>query len=43
MEIGKPLRVHRVEPLKSPVPRKEPAGPPQPGRERPQADPARAG
>jgi hypothetical protein len=24
MEIGKPRRVHRVEPLHQPVPRKEP-------------------
>jgi hypothetical protein len=27
MEIGKPRRVHRVEPLHVPVPRKEPAPP----------------
>ena len=29
MEIGKPRRVHRVEPVKSPVPKKHaPADPP---------------
>ena len=27
MEIGKPRRVHRVEPLYQPVPRKEPVQP----------------
>jgi len=27
MEIGKPRRVHRVEPLHQPVPRKEPVPP----------------
>jgi len=27
MEIGKPRRVHRVEPLHDPVPRKAPAVP----------------
>ena len=28
MEIGKPKRVHRVEPLKLPLPDREPAGQP---------------
>lgn len=39
MEIGKPRRVHRVEPLKSPVParREVPAEPP----ERTPAEPAK--
>jgi len=32
MEIGKPRRVHRVEPLKQPVPEREDAPPERPER-----------
>jgi hypothetical protein len=42
MEVGKPLRVHRVEPLKNPVPRQKPRKAPRsPERERPQPIPSR--
>jgi hypothetical protein len=33
MEVGKPQRVHRVEPLREPVPRKLPSEPAAPRRE----------
>ena len=43
MEIGKPRRVHRVEPLKDPVPKREPAREPRPQRREPVKEPAVTG
>jgi hypothetical protein len=40
MEIGKPKRVYRVEPLRDPVPKRE-APAPSPAREAPKPTPAR--
>ncbi len=40
MEIGRPVRVHIVEPLEDPVPRESPTEPvPEPPREAPDAAP----
>lgn len=39
MEIGKPLRIHRVEPLKSPVPQRRPERAPHPARHEPEKQP----
>jgi hypothetical protein len=39
MDIGKPIRIHEVEPLEDPVPRERPAKIP---RERPEQKPAPA-
>jgi hypothetical protein len=43
MNIGEPRRIHRVEPLKSPVPRKldPPPAPRQPARREPAKAPAK--
>lgn len=42
MRIGKPRRVHRVEPLREPVPAKrEPEAPKEPVRKEPAAAPTR--
>jgi hypothetical protein len=41
MEIGKPKRVYRVEPLREPVPTKRGAPAPSPAREAPKPTPAR--
>ncbi|HZT53697.1 MAG TPA: hypothetical protein VE995_04885 [Gaiellaceae bacterium] len=40
MEIGKPRRIHHVEPVKSPVPRREPERAPAPERREPVREPA---
>jgi hypothetical protein len=36
MEVGKPIRIHEVEPVRDPVPRERPNEPP---RQRPQREP----
>jgi hypothetical protein len=41
MEIGKPRRIHRVEPLEHPVPRKIPAEPPEKAPAAPKQVPAK--
>jgi hypothetical protein len=41
MEIGKPRRIHRVEPLKHPVPERAPADPPKKAPARPKEVPAK--
>jgi hypothetical protein len=42
MEIGKPKRVYRVEPIRQPVPAKQPQVAPQrPAKEEPTTVPAR--
>lgn len=42
MNIGKPRRVHRVEPLREPVPAKrEPEAPTEPARKEPATAPAK--
>jgi hypothetical protein len=42
MDIGKPQRIHRVEPLKEPVPEKsEPAAPPEKAPASPKEVPAK--
>ena len=41
MEIGKPRRIHRVEPLKDPIPERIPAGPPEKAPDSPQQVPAK--
>jgi len=40
MEIGKPRRIHHVEPVKDPVPRREPERTPPPERRQPARTPA---
>ena len=39
MEIGKPRRIHRVEPLKDPVPRRRREQEPAPSRSEPAKEP----
>ena len=42
MEIGKPRRIHKVEPLKDPVPAKrDPAAPPEEAPAAPKKAPAK--
>ena len=41
MEIGKPRRIHRVEPLKNPVPERIPATPPEKAPRLPKEVPAK--
>ncbi len=41
MDIGKPQRIVKVEPLEEPVPRKAPAPPPERKPERVPAEPSR--
>jgi hypothetical protein len=39
MKIGKPRRIHRVEPLKQPVPQRPEPGPPEKAPEAPKKVP----